>query len=137
MLFSNKRSLLQAFLCCLLFLCTSTYRGVLAQDQYGDNYDYGSDYGQDNLYHDYAIKQQEKEVGKAASGGWGRVLIGTAAGWLIGGKIHSGRKEKKINAKHKEEIKAMYTQYYNDVYTLQQQNQELAEALEQLGVRVR
>jgi hypothetical protein len=71
------------------------------------------------------------------SGGWGRVLAGTAAGWLVGGKIHSRRKEKKLNSKHKDETKALYTQYYNDVYTLQQQNQELAEALEQMGVRVR
>jgi hypothetical protein len=55
---------------------------------------------------------------------------------LAGGKIHSKRKEKKLNAKHKEEQKALYTQYYNDVYSLQQQNAELAQALEQLGYRV-
>ena len=47
------------------------------------------------------------------------------------------RKEKKLNAKHKEEQKALYTQYYNDVYTLQQQNVELAQALEKMGVKVR
>lgn len=63
--------------------------------------------------------------------------MGTAGGWLLGGKIHSSRKEKKLNAKHKEEQKALYTQYYNDVYTLQQQNAELAQALEGMGVRVR
>ena len=71
------------------------------------------------------------------SAGWGKVLVGTAAGWLIGARIHCGRKEKKLNARHKEEQKALYTQYYNDVYTLQQQNSELAQALEQLGVRVK
>jgi hypothetical protein len=63
--------------------------------------------------------------------------MGTGVGWLVGAKVHAQRKEKKLNAKHKEEQKALYTQYYNDVYTLQQQNTELAEALEQLGVRVR
>jgi hypothetical protein len=33
--------------------------------EYQDNYDqdYGQDFSQDNLYHDYALKQQEKEVG--------------------------------------------------------------------------
>ena len=33
--------------------------------QYDYDQDYGQDYTQDSLYHDYAIKQQEKEVGKA------------------------------------------------------------------------
>jgi len=64
-------------------------------------------------------------------------LIGTGVGWVLGGKIHSGRREKKLNTKHKEEQKALYTQYYNDVYTLQQQNSELAQALEKMGVKVR
>jgi hypothetical protein len=68
--------------------------------------------------------------------GWGSVAAGTAIGWLLGGKVHAQRKEKKLNAKHKEEQKALYTQYYNDVYTLQQQNAELAQALEQLGIRL-
>jgi hypothetical protein len=70
------------------------------------------------------------------NGGWAKVAIGTGVGWVLGGKIHSSRKAKKLASKHKEEQKALYTQYYNDVYTLQQQNQELAKALEQMGVRV-
>lgn len=65
------------------------------------------------------------------------MLLGTGIGWVVGGKVHAQRKEKKLNAKHKDEQKALYTQYYNDVYTLQQQNTELAQALEQMGVRVR
>ena len=45
---------------CLLILSATTVQG----SQYNnDGYD---DYGQDNLYHDYAMKQQEKE---AAAGG--------------------------------------------------------------------
>ena len=68
---------------------------------------------------------------------WGKLLLGTGIGWLAGGKFHAQRKEKKLNLKHKEEQKALYTQYYNDVYTLQQQNSELGQALEQMGVRVR
>eukprot|EP00980_Cylindrotheca_fusiformis_P004164 scaffold909_cov135-Cylindrotheca_fusiformis.AAC.21 len=106
-----------------------------AQQYDYDPVEYGQDYAQDNLYHDYAMKQQEKDVA-AGQGGWGAIAIGTGVGWLVGGKIHSSRKAKKLNTKHKEEQKALYTQYYNDVYTLQQQNQELAQALEQMGVRV-
>lgn len=65
------------------------------------------------------------------------MLLGTGIGWLIGGKVHAQRKEKKLNAKHKDEQKALYSQYYTDVYNLQQQNTELAQALEKMGVRVR
>lgn len=39
---------------------------LVVSQQYGDyDQDYGNDYSQDSLYHDYAMKQQEKEVGKA------------------------------------------------------------------------
>ena len=38
---------------------------LLGATQLGEfEQDYGQDYSQDNLYHDYAMKQQEKEVGK-------------------------------------------------------------------------
>jgi hypothetical protein len=69
--------------------------------------------------------------------GWSKILIGTGIGWLVGGKVHAQRKEKRMNAKHKDEQKALYTQYYNDVYRLQNENAELMQALEQLGVRIR
>lgn len=58
-------------------------------------------------------------------------------GWLAGGRFHSSRLQKKLNAKHKEDQKALYKQYYNDVYSLQAQNQELINALEQYGVKVK
>lgn len=66
----------------------------------------------------------------------GTFVGGSVVGWILGGKIHSGRKEKKLNTKHKKETKDLYTQYYNDVYALQQQNAELVNALEKMGVRV-
>ena len=69
--------------------------------------------------------------------GWAKAAISGTIGWVVGGKIHSTRKEKKLNKKHKEEQKALYSQYYNDVYALQQQNAELAKALEGMGVRVK
>jgi len=69
--------------------------------------------------------------------GWGKLAVTGALGWFAGAKFHTRRVTKKLNAKHKEEQKAVYQQYYNDVYTLQQQNAELINALEQLGARVR
>lgn len=67
----------------------------------------------------------------------GRVLLAFAGGWFVGAKIHTRRQAKKLTAKHKQDQKALYTQYYNDVYTLQEQNAELVKALEQMGVRAR
>jgi len=36
---------------------------LLLQQSHAQQYDYEQDYAQDNLYHDYAAKQQEKAVG--------------------------------------------------------------------------
>ena len=55
----------------------------------------------------------------------------------MGGKVHATRKEKKLNNMHKKEQKALYSQYYNDVYALQQQNAEMSETLAKLGYRVK
>jgi hypothetical protein len=63
--------------------------------------------------------------------------MGAGVGWVMGAKVHGGRIRKELNAKHKLEHKALYSQYYNDVYALQNQNSELADALEQMGVRMR
>jgi hypothetical protein len=63
--------------------------------------------------------------------GWTKILGGVAAGWFLGGKFHSRRITKQLNAKFKQDQKQLYQQYYNDVYTLQQQNAELMAALEQ------
>lgn len=110
---------------------------VTAQDydygDYGDQQgygDYGGDYGGDSLYQDYAEKQQKKLEG--GGGGMGKLIAGGAAGWLAGGWFHTKRATAKLNQKHKKEQKALYTQYYNDVYQLQQQNAELAYLAEQL-----
>jgi len=61
--------------------------------------------------------------------------MGGAAGWLVGAKFHTRRLRKKLQQKHKEEQKALYKQYYSDVLALQNQNQELAAALEQMGYK--
>ena len=50
----------------LRVLTLAVLTALVAAQQYGDyDQDYGNDYSQDSLYHDYAMKQQEKEVGKA------------------------------------------------------------------------
>jgi len=99
--------------------------------EYPDYTDYADSYSnQDNLYHDYAKKKQDD--GGGGGGGLGKVMIGGAFGWFIGGKFHSGRVSKKLKRKHQKEQKALYTQYYNDVFKLQEQNAELVYVVEQL-----
>ena len=68
---------------------------------------------------------------------WGKLAAASAVGWMVGGKFHSGKTAKKLNTRHKQEQKDLYTQYYNDVYTLKEQNGQLVTALEQMGVAVR
>jgi hypothetical protein len=55
----------------------------------------------------------------------GQFIVSVSLSWFMGGKIHSGRVGKKLKAKHQKEQKALYSQYYNDVYKLSEQNQEL------------
>lgn len=105
---------------------------------FGQEYtDYANDHVQDSLYQDYARKQQEKADGGGAAGGGGRggvakYVLGGAAGYFVGGKIHSTRAVKKLKKKHLKEQKDLYTQYYNDVYKLQEQNIELQYVVAQL-----
>lgn len=50
----------------ILALVALPAMSIAATQQYGDyDQEYGQEYGQDSLYHDYAMKQQEKEIGKA------------------------------------------------------------------------
>jgi len=51
----------------------------------------------------------------------------------MGGKVHSGRATKKLKSKFQKEQKQLYTQYYNDVYKLSEQNAELTRYIEQLS----
>jgi hypothetical protein len=60
-----------------------------------------------------------------------------ALGWLVGAKFHTRRLAAKLAAKHMAEQKQLYQQYYTDVYTLQQQNEELMQALQKMGVKVK
>jgi hypothetical protein len=64
--------------------------------------------------------------------GMGKVLLLSAASWFMGGKYHSGKVSKKLKTKFQKEQKALYSQYYNDVYKLTEQNQELQYLIQQL-----
>mmetsp|Transcript_26406 Transcript_26406/g.63377 ORF Transcript_26406/g.63377 Transcript_26406/m.63377 type:complete len:123 (+) Transcript_26406:224-592(+) len=96
-----------------------------------DYQDYADGYEQDNLYQDYAMRQQEKVEG---GGGNGMVKAIGAFGisYLIGAKVHSGRVTKKMKSKHLKDQKALYTQYYNDVYKLEAQKADQQAVIEQL-----
>jgi len=109
-----------------------------AQNDYGNDYgdgdfnDYNNDYGQeqDNLYYAYAERQQQKKGDGAAvaAGGGGnaiKLVASSLAAWVMGAKFHAGRAVKELKRKHKSEQKKLYSQYYNDVYKLGEQNTRL------------
>jgi hypothetical protein len=62
----------------------------------------------------------------------GKMVLGSAVSWMLGAKFHSGRVTKKLKAKFQKGQKQLYSQYYNDVYKLTEQNQELQYMVEQL-----
>lgn len=109
------------------------------QDPYGEYNDYGGEYqedygdygGEDNLYHDYAARQQEPD-GAVGGPGYVKLLLTGAVSWFAGAKFHCGRAVRKAKTKFQQEQKQLYSQYYNDVYKLTEQNQELQIAVEQL-----
>ena len=53
-------------------------------------------------------------------------------GWVAGAKVHSNKAAKLLKKKHMKEAKTLYSQYYNDVYKLQEQIAELAQAVNKL-----
>ncbi len=114
---------------------------VNSQEYSQDYQDYADGYAQqDNLYANYAAKQQHKQGGggtAVASGGGGGMggllksfMVG-GAGWYLGGRFHSSRLKLKFKRDHMKSQKTLYSQYYNDVYKLQQQNADLAYVVEQ------
>lgn len=62
----------------------------------------------------------------------GKLVVASVLSWFLGGKIHARRSTKKLKAKFQIEQKALYSQYYNDVYKLTEQNTELSYMIEQL-----
>ena len=70
--------------------------------------------------------------GGGGGAGIGKLVVTGAASWLLGGKFQSGRIAKKLKRKHQSEQKQLYSQYYNDVYKLSEQNQQLQPQIEEL-----
>lgn len=104
---------------------------VSAQD-YQEYQDYSNEYSQqDNLYADYASAQDPASQKASTGGSFLKTVAIGGAGWLAGAKIHSARTVQKMKTKHMKDQKNLYSQYYNDVYKLQQQNAELAYVVEQ------
>lgn len=65
-------------------------------------------------------------------GGMIKTIGAFGVSYLIGAKVHSGRIAKKMKTKHLKDQKALYTQYYNDVYKLEEQKAEQQAVIEQL-----
>jgi len=61
-----------------------------------------------------------------------KMMVFGGLGWIGGAKVHSDRASKVLKKKHMKEAKTLYSQYYNDVYKLQEQNAELAQAVQKL-----
>ena len=70
--------------------------------------------------------------GGGGGAGIGKLVVTGAASWLLGGKFQSGRIAKNLKRKHQSEQKQLYSQYYNDVYKLSEQNQQLQQQIEEL-----
>jgi len=97
-----------------------------------DYQDYADGYEQDNLYEDYAMKQQTKTDGGGGGNGWGKTIGVFGISYFIGAKFHSGKLTKKMKSKHLKDQKTLYTQYYNDVYKLEEQKAQQQAVIEQL-----
>jgi len=105
--------------------------------EYADYQDYANnEYGeeQDNLYYDYAESHQPKKGAAVVAGTGGAVKIAATsiAVGIMGAKFHFGRAIKELKRKHKSEQKKLYSQYYNDVYKLGEQNELLQHKIEDL-----
>jgi len=101
---------------------------------YAEYKDYNNDYPEDDsLYYDYAEREQQKNSPAAGGVGGAAKLVATGlASWVLGARFHSGRAVKDLKRRHKSEQKKLYSQYYNDVYKLGDQNNLLQEQIEDL-----
>eukprot|EP00562_Extubocellulus_spinifer_P007145 CAMPEP_0178516810 /NCGR_PEP_ID=MMETSP0696-20121128/25332_1 /TAXON_ID=265572 /ORGANISM="Extubocellulus spinifer, Strain CCMP396" /LENGTH=236 /DNA_ID=CAMNT_0020147151 /DNA_START=38 /DNA_END=748 /DNA_ORIENTATION=+ len=122
-------------------VATIAQDSAYAQQDYGGD-DYGESYQDyaeqdDGLYANYAAKQQDKAAGGGGGPGLGKAFMACGLGWIAGAKIHSGRATKKMTEKHKKEQKELYTQYYNDVYKIQESNAELEAYIATLGDNIK
>lgn len=115
-----------------LFLA-STISASLASDYRDDgNWDQGGYNDQGNYYDDSMGDYFDKSGGQQAGGGshMVKVVAGGAAGWFIGGKIHSKRATEKLKKKHSKERAAFVQLYRQEVGALQEFNKESARIIQ-------
>ena len=99
---------------------------------YQDYQDYADEYSQqDNLYANYASSKDPASQKASSGGGFLKTFAIGSLGWVLGAKIHAERTIQKMKTKHMKDQKNLYSQYYNNVYKLQEQNAELAYVVEQ------
>ena len=89
--------------CCQQYQDYEAYGDTGGGDYYQDNAAGGdSYYGQDTLFQDFEEGKAKKEAGR----GIGLpVVITSLAGWLVGGKFHSGRVVSKLKRQHHKDQK--------------------------------
>jgi len=93
--------------------------GTSAQEyDYGEYQDYGEPYGEDAVYEDFAMQKEAPAGGARFS--LGQTALASAVSYVLGAKIHSSRLARRLKKKHEKDKKTMYTQYYNDVYALEE-----------------
>jgi Ca2+-binding EF-hand superfamily protein len=80
---------------------------------------------------------QAVEGGGGGMVGMGKLALTGAVSWILGARIHTERAHKKLKRKHAAEQKKLYSQYYNDVYKLSDQNTQLQRQIEDLTELVR
>jgi hypothetical protein len=89
--------------------------------------------GEFNVYQSPAVGLLVLTFSLFYSGGGGmKTILFSTIAFFAGGKIQSSRSLKKLKTRFQKEQKALYSQYYNDVYKLTEQNNELTYYVEQL-----
>lgn len=76
--------------------------------------------------------EQKKQYTSNKRFGFGQMAAASAASYILGARIHSGRVAKTLKKKHSQDQKTLYTQYYNDVYKLEEQKAEQQIMINQL-----
>lgn len=118
----------------ILFLAT-TASASLAQD-YRDDGNWDQGYGNDQYYGSYddSMGDYFDKGSQQAAGAGGNHLVkmatGAAAGWFLGGKIHSKRAAKSLKQKHAKERAAFVQLYREQVGALQEFNKESARIIQ-------
>eukprot|EP00547_Thalassionema_nitzschioides_P009502 CAMPEP_0194229540 /NCGR_PEP_ID=MMETSP0156-20130528/43944_1 /TAXON_ID=33649 /ORGANISM="Thalassionema nitzschioides, Strain L26-B" /LENGTH=252 /DNA_ID=CAMNT_0038962093 /DNA_START=28 /DNA_END=786 /DNA_ORIENTATION=+ len=109
---------------------------ALAQDYAEDEYYSGDfaeypDYAQDGNPDDYAPTYDER---KSSGAVWTlpKLLLSMGGTWICSAHFNSKRAKRHMKAVHQTNQKAAYSQYYNDIYKLTNQKDELQSQIEQL-----